>query len=261
MATRKKHQPIKIVVPSHRRPDLLTTHKSVDIDCVCIPESQLDEYRRYNPQLEYVCHPDSVIGLPAKRDWMYKHFGNLWMFDDDVFGIQRNWPGIVKTHPMRVSPTDVRCIVANLFEMAEDIDAYLIGFGSVFRPQGYQPFKPFRFSGNVIGGGYGIRAGSGLYWNHRMKSKEDYWISCLNAVKHRKCVLDLRYFTATHECFVRPGGLTGQRTERNEEVDFQRLEYVFGEENFERRVAKQGKNRQGFDTLRSVASRQYRSPF
>ena len=58
---------LKIVVPSHRRWDLLTTHKAVDIDAVCIPESQLAQYRAHNPQLEYVTHPDSVVGLHAKR--------------------------------------------------------------------------------------------------------------------------------------------------------------------------------------------------
>lgn len=260
-----RHQsggPLKIVVPSHRRADMLTTHKHIGIDCVCIAESQLDAYREHNPDVEFVCHPDDVIGLHAKRQWMADHFGNLFMFDDDVSRVTRVWPGLIRMAAGEVAPDEVRPIVENLYRMAIDCGAYLFGFGGISSPIQYSPFMPFRFSGPVIGAAYGVRANSGLWWNPRMNSKEDVWVSCLNAVKHRICVVDQRYFTQTHECYTRVGGLTGQRTEANEEMDVRRLQYIFGEEWFTRRtVNPDGKGAHGKDTVRSHSSIMFKPPF
>lgn len=51
---------------------------------ICVAESQKEEYQRCNPNCEIVTHPDDVIGLIPKRNWMAKYFGDLFMLDDDV---------------------------------------------------------------------------------------------------------------------------------------------------------------------------------
>ena len=242
---------LKIVVPSHRRWDLLTTHKAVDIDAVCIPESQLAQYRAHNPQLEYVTHPDSVVGLHAKRDWIYKHFGSVFMFDDDVKAVHRSWLGQVKTHSGTLKPHEVRLVVNNLFEMAVDAGVYLFGLSPQATPMAYSPMKPFKMSGTVMGASYGVRAGSKLHWNPQMVSKEDLWSSMLNAYHYRFLLIDNRYFCSTHEVYTRPGGLSGQRTQANEVADYEILTRTFGD-CLIRREGK--KNRFGGDSIKSTAS-------
>ena len=75
---------LKIVIPSHKRHDRVFAKKLVNNPIICVAESQADLYRQYNPECEIVTHPDDVIGLIPKRNWMARHFGDLMMLDDDV---------------------------------------------------------------------------------------------------------------------------------------------------------------------------------
>lgn len=76
--------PCKIVIPSHKRHDRVFAKKLVNDPIVCVAESQADLYREFNPDCEIVTHPDDIIGLIPKRNWMAKYFGELFMLDDDV---------------------------------------------------------------------------------------------------------------------------------------------------------------------------------
>ena len=75
---------LRIVIPSHKRHDRVFAKKLVNDPIICVAESQADLYRQFNPDCEIVTHPDDVIGLIPKRNWMAKHFKNLFMLDDDV---------------------------------------------------------------------------------------------------------------------------------------------------------------------------------
>ena len=75
---------LKIVIPSHKRPDKVLSKKLVVNPILCVAESQKGIYQEYNPGVEIVTHPDDVVGLIPKRNWMAKHFGDLFMIDDDV---------------------------------------------------------------------------------------------------------------------------------------------------------------------------------
>lgn len=73
---------LKIVIPSHKRHDRVFAKKLVLDPIICVAESQADLYRQYNPECEIVTHPDDVVGLIPKRNWMAKHFGELMMLDE-----------------------------------------------------------------------------------------------------------------------------------------------------------------------------------
>ena len=76
--------PLKIVIPSHKRHDMVLSKRLVVDPIICVAESQADIYREHNPECEIVTHPDDVIGLIPKRNWMARHCGDLFMLDDDV---------------------------------------------------------------------------------------------------------------------------------------------------------------------------------
>ena len=75
---------LKIVICSHKRPARVTTQYLVKDCIIVIPESQYPEYKEANPNTEIVTHPDSVVGLPPKRQWIMDYFGDVFMLDDDL---------------------------------------------------------------------------------------------------------------------------------------------------------------------------------
>ena len=75
----------KVVIPSHKRHDRVLTTSAVNNAILCVAESQASLYRACNPDIEVVTHPDSVIGLNPKRNWIIKHFGTVFQLDDDIW--------------------------------------------------------------------------------------------------------------------------------------------------------------------------------
>lgn len=79
---------LNIVIPSYKRADCVLAKDLVANPIICVAESESGAYKEFNPECEIVTHPDSVKGLPAKRNWMVQHFGELFMLDDDVYEFQ-----------------------------------------------------------------------------------------------------------------------------------------------------------------------------
>ena len=120
---------LPIVIPSHKRHDKVFAKKLVLNPIICVAESQADLYRQYNPDCEIVTHPDDVIGLIPKRNWMAKHFGELFMIDDDVHAVknlvvEKGEPGVIR------DPERVTEIINSLYELACMLDVHLFGFTS-----------------------------------------------------------------------------------------------------------------------------------
>ena len=80
---------LRIVIPSHKRYDRVFSKYLVTDPIICVAKSQADLYKEYNPDCEIVTHPDDIIGLIPKRNWMAKHFRDLFMLDDDVDACKR----------------------------------------------------------------------------------------------------------------------------------------------------------------------------
>ena len=119
--------PCKIVIPSHKRHDRVFAKKLVNDPIVCVAESQADLYREFNPDCEIVTHPDDIIGLIPKRNWMARYFGELFMLDDDVHACKTLYAE--KGESGRVKDKDkITRIILSLHEMASLMDIHLFGF-------------------------------------------------------------------------------------------------------------------------------------
>jgi hypothetical protein len=81
---------IKIIIPSHKRADNVTTLKTVTGCAICVPRSQAKEYRKYNPKAEIIEHPDKLIGKAAKMNWLIQQDENMFFIDDDITRQGRN---------------------------------------------------------------------------------------------------------------------------------------------------------------------------
>lgn len=218
---------IKIVIPSHLRHDRVATTKAIAGCILCVSESQKTLYQEYNRRIEIVTHPDDLIGIAAKRQWIYDYFGDVFMVDDDITQMARVYTG--KGEKTRVHKKDAYELIQHLGSIARDTGSYLFSFSKNPMPTAYNPLKPFSMTGTIMGGAFGLIQGSKIHFNSALHLNEDYFISGLNAHYHRKCVIDNRCTFKFRNTFENKGGLAAYRTVARELDDTLQLKKYFGD--------------------------------
>lgn len=218
---------VKIVIPSHKRHSRVRTTSAIYGAVLCVEESQADLYRKCNPGIEIITHPDSVIGLARKRDWIIKNIGSCFMLDDDIDGLRRLYTETGEEHA--VHPATAYDIVQATAYAAKQAGCYLFGYHFSPNPQTFDSLNPIHMSGYVTGCAHGVLEGSKLWYNPDIICNEDYWISLLNAYHHRKIWKDMRYYWTQKDTFTNRGGLAEFRSVESEEKDFKLLQQVFGD--------------------------------
>lgn len=218
---------VKIVIPSHKRANRVLTKFAVSNAILCVAQSQKDDYAAHSPGLEIVTHPDTVVGLAPKRDWIIKHFQNVMMLDDDISNLTR--PYAETGQATAVPPDAAHDIIQATAAAAKDAGAYLFGFSTSPQPVSYNSLNPIQLSGYLTGCAHGVLAGSKLWYNPDIICNEDYWISLLNAHHHRLIYKDTRFYFAQKNTFVNRGGLAEFRNLDAEKKDFELLKRVFGD--------------------------------
>jgi hypothetical protein len=217
---------VKVIIPSHKRWDRVSTVSAVDGAILCVAESQEKLYRACNKGIEVVTHPDSVVGLARKRDWIIKHFENVFMLDDDIDSLKRTYQEAGESsHIDAADAYDVIQVAANA---CKDAGFFLFGFSMSATPIQYDPFKPIKMGGYFTGCAHGVLSGSKLWYNPDIVCNEDYWISCLNAYYHRGGWKDNRFCFVQRDTFKNRGGLSEFRNLDSEEQDFKLLQRTFG---------------------------------
>lgn len=219
----------KVVIPSHKRHDRVLTTSAVANAILCVAQSQEHLYRACNPDIEIVTHPDDVVGLNPKRNWIIKHFGTVFQIDDDISDMKR-----VYTEPGEKVIVDAETayqLIQQAADVAGQMGAFLFSFSHVPLPVGYNPLNPLTLTGYHTGCGHGVVKGSKLWYaTEGINFNEDFWISCLNAFHHRYGYKDTRFYFAQKDTFVNRGGLAEFRNIEKEEEDFHYLQRVFGTE-------------------------------
>ncbi len=218
---------IKIVIPSHLRYDRVKTTKAIANCILCVPESQAALYKEYNKNTEVVSHPDSIIGLTPKRQWIYEHFGNVFQVDDDMTQMSRVYTG--KGEHTRVPKKLAYELIQQAGYIAHDLGIYLFAFSKSPMPTAFNPLNPIKLSGTVMGGAFGLLEGSKLHFNTDLILTEDYWISGLNAHYHRMCYIDERFTFKFSNTFANKGGCAAYRTTTKELEDTLKLKRYFGD--------------------------------
>ena len=218
---------VKIVVPSHLRHDRVITTRAIDQCILCVAESQVGLYKEYNKKSEIVSHPDSLIGITAKRQWIYDKFGDVFMVDDDVTQFSRVYTEIGET--TRIQKKVAFEMVQQAAFNAKQIGAFLFSFSKNPMPQAYNDLKPISLTGVVMGGAFGLLSNSKITFNSKLHLNEDYYISGINAHHHRMCYIDNRVTVKFRNTFENKGGLAAFRTVHKELEDTLELKRYFGE--------------------------------
>lgn len=210
---------LNIVIPSYKRPERVLSKKLVSNPIICVSESERGVYSEMNPDCEIVCHPDSVKGLPAKRNWMVQHFGELFMLDDDVFEFQPQYYDSETSCHNITNPDIVRKIIERLYTISKMLNVHLFGFSKSQRPLFYDPAKPYVMDERVTGCSYGVIKSKNTFWPKDLVLKEDFWISGYVKYTERMVLIDKRYAFKQKDTFVNPGGLAEFRnTDREKEA-------------------------------------------
>jgi hypothetical protein len=201
-----------IVCPSHGRAANVKVLRLIPDIPLCVAESQEPLYREHHPDAEYIVHPDELIGIAPKRQWLLDRYGDVFMLDDDVTKMQdlSQAPG----EQMSVTdPDKVRSIIYRLFDQAEQMGAFLVGFNNFAHPAAYRPQRPFGLTGGIAGRAIGLRTGSKLFFpQNALLMTDDVYVSALNAYFHRYCLRDERYCLSAPGCWGNEGGMAVHRT-------------------------------------------------
>lgn len=219
---------LKIVIPSHKRHDRVYSKRLVLNPIICVPASQFEAYKRCNPECEIVAHPDDVVGLIPKRNWMAKHFGDLMMIDDDVHVVKALYCEKGETGVIR-DPKRITEIIESLYDLACMLDVHLFGFTSAISPVMYDEYCYYSLSKMITGCSYGVRYNKNVWWNEELKLKEDFWISCYMKYKERRVLTDLRYNFSQKGTFVNAGGLAEFRNQEEEKRSILLIKKSFGD--------------------------------
>jgi len=219
--------PLKIVIPSHKRADKVLSKRLIINPIICVEEKQKDIYKSYNPDCEIVSHPNDVIGLPAKRNWMYKYFGDIFMIDDDV--TEFHSVHLPDTNKSITDKKELYYIINKLYLVSKMLGIYVYGFTKNPRPEQYRVEKPYMLNRGITGCAYGINENSGLKWDESIPLKEDFYISLLCLYKHRKILVDNRFQFTQKDTFINQGGLSFIRNYENEKKSILLIRKTFGD--------------------------------
>ena len=142
-------------------------------------------YRQFNPDCEIVTHPDDVVGLIPKRNWMAKYFKELFMLDDDVHACKAIYSE--KGEPCRIKDKNqITHVILSLHEIAKLMGVHLFGFTSRISPVMYDETGFLSLSKMITGCSYGVIYNKNTWWNEEIRLKEDFWISCYMKYKERR---------------------------------------------------------------------------
>lgn len=219
---------IPVLIASHKRAGTITTHKKVANSIICIPESQYSEYRERCPDTEIVCHPDSVIGLSWKRQWMFDHFGDAFHLDDDLMFAKRIYTESGEKD--KLTPTEIYDLIQSTACTAKQAGVYIFGYNTSGKPFTYSSLAPIQVSGYINTCAFGLFKGSKLFFRPEQRYQEDYWLSGLNAYYNRKIWRDNRFYFHFGETWVGAGGLAEFRNLETLEATLNELQGFFGKE-------------------------------
>jgi hypothetical protein len=223
---------VKICIPTHRRAATISTHPLLANICVCVPESQADDYLAVTPHV--VTHPDSIIGLTPKLNWMLEHLMDdeaLVFLDDDLEYLCRCFTTPAEAATRKITdPATIEAIIRQTHDLAADLGAFYFGWESSESTIRYHSgLIPFKLTGFINGCAMGFRKGHGLRFDERIVAKNDNDIAALNAFRHRICFRNTRYAFCQRETFTGAGGQSFYRNSGTEQRDAAILREKYGD--------------------------------
>ena len=220
---------VPVVIPTHKRAGNVHALLAVKPVILCVAESQVASYKAAYPDQELLVHPDKILGISPKRQWIYEQLGDVFMLDDDCTELRRLYDESARV--TRVEADEAFDLIQDTAEMARSLNVKLWGLANNAIGRNFSAFHPFRTTGYVNA------AFMGLFADRRLLFPvvpycvaEDYYISALNAYYYRKIWADDRFGFHQLRTFANAGGLSEFRNMTHEERWMEELKRLFGED-------------------------------
>lgn len=191
----KEQEIVKVVIPSYRRADRVRA-LAIPNSIVCVPESEYDEYVEHCGKDRVVAHPDSILGIGKKRQWIIDTFKNVFMIDDEYDHLVRVYLPEGSDESNHCTPEETYEIIQATARLTKEMGTYLFGFSKAAKPLYFNPTDPFGVSvssTNLIRYGLGILDGGNLHIPNDLDYYEDDYLNLINAFENRFCLVDKRY--------------------------------------------------------------------
>ncbi len=202
-----------IVCPSHGRAGRVRVLEVIPDIPLCVAESQAPAYEAAHPGVELIVHPDEIVGIAPKRQWLLDKYDEVFMFDYDVKGVINL--GAPPGEKAKFGPQEIRDRVYRLFDVARRIDAYAVGFSSYGDPTLYRPHRPFATTGFLSGHALGLRQSPKVkmpYPSAPWLLTDDLYVSALTQFHHRKIWRDDSVGISAAKTWTGTGGMATHRT-------------------------------------------------
>ncbi|OFW47584.1 MAG: hypothetical protein A2163_00760 [Actinobacteria bacterium RBG_13_35_12] len=222
---------IKIVIPSHKRAMDVKSKKVLPTAIICVPENQVDEYKYYNSEMEILGHPNEVIGLSRKRQWIYEQFGDVIMADDDILNFVKVFldKKDQKELGIKLTVSEIWGLTQDIYNICKETDIKFFGLNNSANPQVYSGAEPINLGAFITGGFFGIIKHDNFFFppiDHFVR--EDVFTNCLNAFLNRKCWIDRRFAVCFYKMEANQGGCADYRTDDLRKQSYHILKEYFG---------------------------------
>lgn len=202
---------IKIVCPSKGRSSNVMTIKHIPSLSLVVPEGEVESYMSNYPDTEVIGTPRHIKGITPTRQWILENFGEVFMIDDDVASVRKNYA--FGDEPSTIDDHDVILDLINgTADIARQIGAKVFSFSKIRNPLEYNPFEPIVHTGYMNASFCGFLKGHRLEYDLNLSEGEDHYMSCLTIYKNRYCLIDNRYSFVTDGNFKAIGGCNDYRT-------------------------------------------------
>ena len=208
----------QVFIISYKRAGAVTSDKVFRNAKIVVPESQFDEYAKYQYKngCELLPIPDSGDGnIVKKRNYIMDHFsdmceGNMAIVDDDYDHIGMTEKG----KQIKLNLDQVDRLLMNGFQMCRDLGTVMWGLNVQSDPKFYREYSPFSFLAPCLGP-FQAFCGNPLRYDERVYLKEDYDMSLQVLQKYHKVLrFNKFYYKVNH--FDKPGGVVSYRTKQKE---------------------------------------------
>ena len=193
-----------------------------------VPENEVDEYRDNLPENDVVGCPQSIKGITATRQWMLERWKNIFMADDDIYQVRRQFEESQKADTNIKDPDKAWELIQDLASITKQMGGYHFGFSNAREPVQFESGKPIVHTKYINNSFMGFLEGHGLKYDLSFDEAEDYYICCMNIFKNRFSVLDQRYVFKTKQNFTSDGGCALYRTQDSMIRNTERLKALFG---------------------------------
>jgi len=219
---------VSVVSPSLGRAGKTLVQDKVSNVTFVVPERQVAEYKEHLPNNEIVGCPNEIKGIVGTRQWMLEKWKNIFMIDDDIYVIRRQYVDSQKTDTNITEPDVAWEVIQDLASITKQMGGFHFGFSNAREPVQYEAMRPITHTKYINNSFMGFLDGHNLKYDLSMDEAEDYYICCLNIYKNRFSVIDQRYVFKTHDNFTSDGGCALYRTQESMIRNTERLKALFG---------------------------------